>query len=245
MAYASRRQFALAIADLTRATELAPKEGRYLTERARVYWENGEPGRAKPDLDKALQLDPGDTLALVTRADLRIGYGDKPGALADLGAADRALPKEADIRLEMAELYDRADAGAAAVGQLSLWIKAHPDDNRLAGALNERCWDRALLDIDADKALADCDAALRRSRKNAAFYDSRGLAHLRLGQNDLAIADYDAALAIEPKLPWSLYGRGLAKLRKAQTAAGKADLAAATTLAPKLPDYAKAHGFTP
>jgi len=245
MAYASRRQFALAIADLTRSTELAPKEARYLTERATVYWASGQPQLAKPDLDKSLQLDPGDTQALVTRAALRIGSGDKPGGLADLGAADKALPKEADIRFEMAGLYSGADSGAGAVAQLSLWIKAHPDDNRLAETLNARCWDRALFDIDAEQAVADCDAALRHNHKMAAYLDSRGLAHLRLGQNDQAIEDYDAALALEPRIAWSLYGRGLAKLRKAQTADGKADLAAATALAPRLPDYAKAHGFSP
>ena len=130
------------------------------------------------------------------------------GGLADLGAADQALPKEADIRLEMAGLYGGADSGAGAVAQLNFVDQgASGRRNQLAETLNTRCWDRALFGIDVEQAVADCDAALRHNRKVAEYLDSRGLAHLRLGQNDQAIEDYDAALALDPKIAWSLYGR--------------------------------------
>jgi tetratricopeptide (TPR) repeat protein len=244
-AFAGRREFASAIADLTRATALAPTEAKYFTQRAVIYLQNDQPFLAIADLDQALKLKPDDTQALVTRAQLRIGGREMAAAVADLDAADRALPKEADIRLEMGVLYDRAEAAPAAINQYSLWIKAHPDDNRMAQALSGRCRVRALWNIEADRALADCDGAIRRSGKVAQFYDNRGLAHLRLGENDRAIEDYDAALALNPKIAWSLYGRGLATLRQGRSAEGKADLAAAAVIAPKLPDFAKAHGFSP
>jgi len=242
-AFAGRREFAPAIADLTRATTMAPTEAKYFTQRAIVYLENGQPFLAMADLNQAVKLKPDDTQALVTRAQLRVGGREMAGAVADLDAADRILPKEADIRLTMGHLYDRADNGAAAIAQYSLWIKAHPDDNRMAQALNGRCWVRALWNIDADKAVADCDGAVRRDRKIASYLDSRGLAHLRVGENDQAIADYDAAVALQPKIAWSLYGRGIAKLRKGLTADGQADLVAASALAPALPAQARAHGL--
>ncbi|MDB5481779.1 MAG: hypothetical protein JWO83_2832 [Caulobacteraceae bacterium] len=242
-AFAGRRQFAPAIADLTRATAVAPMEAKYFTQRAVVYLEDGQPVLAMADLDQALKLQPDDVQALVTRAELRISERAMAGAEADLAEADRILPKEADIRLSIAHLYDSANADAEAIGQFSLWIKAHPDDNRLPQALNGRCWLRALWNIDADKAVADCDGAIRRAGKVAAFYDSRGLAHLRLGENDRAIADYDTALALQPKIPWSLYGRGVARLRKGLTAEGKADITAAVSLAPELAAQVKTHGL--
>ncbi len=127
--------------------------------------------------------------------------------------------------------------------QFDLWIKAHPDDSRQPAALNGRCWSRAQLGQDLDKALADCNAALRLSPNNAAALDSRGLVRLRRGEIDLAIADYDAALTLQPKSAWSLYGRGLAKLKKGMTAEGQADIAAATALQPGLPQEAKARGI--
>ena len=42
-----------------------------------------------------------------------------------------------------------------------------------------RCWARALTGRDLDKALADCDRALRLAPKTPEFLDSRGLVHLR------------------------------------------------------------------
>ena len=222
---------------------MAPTEARYFTQRAIVYLQNGQPFLGMADLDQALKLKPDDTQALVTRAQLRISGREMAGAVADLDAADRILPKEADLRLEMGHLSARADNAAAAITQYTLWIKAHPDDNRMAQALNGRCWARALWNIEADKAMADCDGAVRRDRKIAAFYDSRGLAHLRLGENDLAIADYDTALALQPKIAWSLYGRGIAKLRQGHTVDGHADLTAAAALAPTLPAQARVHGL--
>ncbi len=242
-AFAGRREFAPAIADLTRATTLAPAEARYFTQRAAIYLENGEPVLAMADLDHALKLKPDDTQARVSRAELRVSRRENAGASADLAEADRLLPKEADVRLTLAGVYDAADEGPAAIAQYSLWIKAHPDDNRLAQALNGRCWVRGLWSIDSDKAVADCDGALRRDRKVAAYYDSRGLAHLRRGENDLAISDYEAALALRPNVAWSLFGRGIARLRKGQKAEGQADIQAATAQDPGLPAFAKAHGL--
>src|SRR5579859_7122473 len=67
-AFAGRRQFEAAVADLGRAISMAPTEARYFTQRAQVYLESGRPAEAREDLDKALRLDPGDTQALVIRA---------------------------------------------------------------------------------------------------------------------------------------------------------------------------------
>jgi tetratricopeptide (TPR) repeat protein/predicted aspartyl protease len=244
-AYASRRDFEHAVADLTRAVSLAPTEPRYLEQRAQVYLENGQPFLAMADLDATLKLQPGDIAALVSRAGLRLSGRDTPHALTDLDAADALAPKAADVRFTLAVLYERADALAQAIAQLNLWIAAHPDDSRRPLALNSRCWSRTLLNQDLDKALADCDAALRADPKLVAALDSRGLVRLRRGEYDKAIADYDAELAIRPKTAWSLYGRGLAKLKKGLKAEGDADIAAALALRPRLAQEATAYGIAP
>jgi len=96
-----------------------------------------------------------------------------------------------------------------------------------------------------DKALADCDAALKRLSNSSVTLGARGLVRLRQGEWDKSIADYDAALAQQPRSPWSLYGRGLARLRQGMTDKGKADIAAATALQPLLPQEAATHGLTP
>jgi tetratricopeptide (TPR) repeat protein len=197
------------------------------------------------DLDKSLAMKPDDIPALAARASFHLAGRDTPHALADLGAADHLAAKQADIRLTLAELYERADEPASAVGQFDLWIAAHPEDSRQATALSARCFTRAVWNHALDLALADCDAALKRDPKLTAARDSRGLVRLRQGDPDAAATDFDAALAAQPKDPWALYGRGLAKLKKGQTAEGRADLAAAVALRPGLDAEAKAHGLAP
>jgi tetratricopeptide (TPR) repeat protein len=114
----------------------------------------------------------------------------------------------------------------------------------MAGALNSRCWARALGGQELDKALADCNTALKLKPNTADFLDSRGLVYLRQGNYDKAIADYDAALRLAPKTAWSLYGRGLAKSGKGMSAEGQADIAAATALQPKIAERAASFGIT-
>jgi tetratricopeptide (TPR) repeat protein len=155
------------------------------------------------------------------------------------------VSKESNLRLEIGELYSDLDRYEAAVTQFDLWVAVHDDDRDLPAALNGRCWARALAGRDLDKALADCNTAVRLTRRSADVLDSRGLVHLRRGEFDRAIADYDAALAQKPTTAWSLYGRGLAELRTGAKAQGDADLAAAAVVAPHLAERAAKLGLSP
>jgi len=244
-ARAARRELELAIADFSRAIELEPKNPEWLIQRGMVRLRAHQPLLAVPDFDAALALRPDDTDALIARAQGRLMTHDAAGALADLGAADRALPKEAEDRIELAPLYELAGSPLAAIVQYDLWIKAHSDDAQLAEALNGRCWERALLGADLDKALADCDAALRRAPDSWATLDSRGLVRLRQGDYDQAIADYDRVLATQPKSAWSMFGRGLAELKKGMADQGKADIAQAEAANPHIAEEAGKYGLKP
>jgi tetratricopeptide (TPR) repeat protein/predicted aspartyl protease len=242
--FAARNDLAPAIADLSKAITMAPTVPDYTYQRGLIYLRNKQPFLAMADFDQTLKLKPDDVPALIARAALRLGDRETAQAVQDLEAADKASAKQDDVHLEIAVLYERADLAPAAIDQFSLWIDAHSEDARLPEALNSRCWLRALTGVDLDKALNDCNRAIRNAPKNAAMLDSRGLVRLRLGDLDKAIADYDAALAINPKLGWSLYGRGLAKQRKGLNAEGAADIAAAVAINPKLTEEVKKRGLT-
>ena len=246
-ASAARHDYAGAIADLTRACELAPGESSYFFERGRVYWQNRQPQPALADFDQAIRLKPDNLEALLARASLHARQNAPPDAIvADLEAADRAAPREADAHLQIGQLYASIEQPAAAIVQYSKWIDSHPRDNLLmAQALNARCWARALVGQGLDQALADCNAALRARPGTASFLDSRGLVYLRQGNYDKAITDYDDALQKQPKIAWSLYGRGLAKVHKAKVSEGQSDIAAATALQPKIGELAARYGLSP
>ena len=244
-ARAARHDFTGALQDLDQAVTLAPEDAAILSQRARVHMALRQPLLAAGDLDQSIKLRPEDVEAHMLRANLRFRANDKAGAREDADAAARAAPKPADVRLSLGALYDALGAPAEAVGQLDLWIAAHPADSRRPTALNARCWARALTGQDLALALADCNAALRARPDAASFLDSRGLVHLRMKNYDRSIADYDAALKGSPRLAWSLYGRGLAKRAKGATVEGDADITAAVAIAPNLPAEARRYGIVP
>jgi predicted aspartyl protease/tetratricopeptide (TPR) repeat protein len=238
-----RQDYAGAIADLTKAHQRAPGEAAYLYGRAQAYAQNRQPILAMADLDAALKLAPDNVGARLGRASMRISGADPAGAREDLDAADRSLVPQADERLKLGALYVALRAYDPAARQFDLWIRAHPDDARLAAAQNARCWMGAMTGADLDQTLAACNAAVRLQPKNASFLDSRGLVRLRRGDTNKALDDYNAALALDPKMAWSLYGRALAEQRKGMAGAAKADFAAAVALSPKIAEEARSLGI--
>lgn len=241
-ALAARRELANAIADFSRAIEMAPNEPRYRLQRATARLEHKEDLLAKADLDQAIEMKPDFVAARLSRAVLRVAEKNFALARTDLDAGSGAASREDDRRFAFAALYAGMEDWRRSLEEFDLWIATHPGDHRQAPALNARCWARAMLNEALRQALDDCNAALRLRPDEPAFLDSRATVLLRMGQLVQAIVDYDAALAQQPGLAWSRYGRGLAKLRKGLAAAGREDLTAAVAIDPSLPEKAEKHG---
>jgi len=226
-ASAARQDYERALREINRAIELEPTSAAYLTQRAGVYQALKLAAKAMADLDKAIELDPAQPDARLGRAVLRLRGKDRSGALSDLDALDKALASQAQVRLAMARLYLELEQPAEAVAQFNHWLPAHRDEARRDVALNGRCWARAMLGSELDKALADCDEAISAEPKNAAYLDSRGWVNLRLGRYEQALADFDRALLLRPGTAWTLYGRGVTRSRLGDATLGEADLVAA------------------
>ncbi len=240
-AFLSRQQYDLAIADLTRSIQMdgAQADVYYALGRANAF--AGHQDAARADLDQALKLRPDDVRMLLLRAQMRQA-SNPAGADADLQAADKLMSPGDHGRLELGGIYAGRNDHARALAQYDLWVASHPDDADLPAGLNDRCWQRALMNQDLDKARADCDRAIRMQPTEANFWDSRGMLDLRQGQPDKAVQDYDQALKLNPKLAFSLYGRSLAKGRLGQAQDAAADKAAALAVDPKIEQKAKDEG---
>jgi tetratricopeptide (TPR) repeat protein len=243
-AFAARRDFEHAIADLSRACELAPNEPRYFFERAQAYEHNKQPALANADIDKVLALKPDDVPALMWRARRFLNGHNRQSAIADLDTVDHLEPPQADLRLDLGILYAGANELPQAISQYNLWIKAHDSDVRLANAYNARCWAQAWLGTALDQGMSDCNKAIRVTADNPVTLESRALVRLRMDDFDHAIADYSAALKLRPRSAVALYGRGLAETHKQKTAAAEGDIAAATALAPHIAEEFKKRGVT-
>jgi len=242
-AFAARRDFDHALADLTRACELNPDEPEYFYQRGLVYLHKSQPSLALADFDQALKLKPGHVPSRVARAEQRLASNDEAGAAADLDASVETASKEADVRFLVGALYIRCGQFDSAIKQYDLWIPTHIDDARRADALSNRAWARALSGKDLGKSLSDINAALSLRPHTPHFLQRRAYTQLKLGNTDRALADLDVVIAAEPKDAWALYCRGVAWKRKGKISEGQADMVAATALDPRIAELARKRGL--
>jgi tetratricopeptide (TPR) repeat protein len=85
-----------------------------------------------------------------------------------------------------------------------------------------------------DRAMDDCNEAIRLDPKYAhAYVDRAGARYLR-GRYAAAIADYTQAVQLDPNAAVSLYWRGKSKQRNGDNAGGDVDIAAARRIDPRI-----------
>jgi tetratricopeptide (TPR) repeat protein len=125
---------------------------------------------------------------------------------------------------------DRADVVslAKAIDVYSEEIKKNPTPEDYAG----RAW--LLKETgEYEKAIADCNEALRLDPNSTAGFNNRGNAWTAKKEYDKAIADYSAAIRIEPKCAIYWVGRGIALTEKGEFKAALSDFDEALRLDPK------------
>lgn len=268
LAFASMREWDRAVADLTRACDLAPQDEQNHYQRGIIYMEEGQFKSALRDFNAVLTLQPDDIQAHVARAELLQSHPDAdptdavPVAKSDLDAVSRLATLDASERLTAGVLYGRLGDYSNAVAQIEQWLGHHPLKGDQATGLNELCWLRATDNRDLNEALDDCSRALDLQPHEAEaetgsllgtniasddthILDGRALVYLRLGRAEDAIYDYSTALHSNPRMPTSLYGRGLAELRLGEKAEGQDDLAAAEKLDSGIAKYFAKMGLAP
>jgi lipoprotein NlpI len=126
---------------------------------------------------------------------------------ASLMVFDPALADaQADLnRCKFAGELSKADEGIAACDRAINDSKTAAQDR--AAALSSRCgwwWAKR----DSDRALSDCNEAIRANRSYAPAYLNRGNVYLSKSDFDHAFADFNEALRLDPKNPWGFAARG-------------------------------------
>jgi|GEM_PF-1156587 len=86
-----------------------------------------------------------------------------------------------------------------------------------------------------DKAIADCNEALRLQPAYADAFNNRGLAYYYKDDHGNAMKDYNEAIRLDPKLAMAYYNRGTIYLQSAEYDKAISDLNNALSLDPKQP----------
>lgn len=97
----------------------------------------------------------------------------------------------------------------------------------IPNAVANRCWLRAIRGGPFDRALMDCNDALKTKPNDPNILYSRCLVHYRLGEYAAAVSDCDAAMNRKFHQPGAYYVRGLAKARIGDTGGSSEDIAVA------------------
>ncbi|MGA7805553.1 tetratricopeptide repeat protein [Bradyrhizobium sp.] len=108
-----------------------------------------------------------------------------------------------------------------------------------AAALSSRCgwwWAKK----DPDRALADCDEAIRIDRGYAPAYVNRGNVHLNKGDVERAFGDFNEAIRLDPGNAWAYNARGDLYKNKGDFGHALADFSESIRLDP---NYAMAYFF--
>jgi lipoprotein NlpI len=133
---------------------------------------------------------------------------------APLASTNPALADaQADLdQCKFAGELSKADEGIAACDRAINDSKTTTQDR--AAALSSRCgwwWAKS----DSDRALSDCNEAIRANRSYAPAYLNRGNVYLSKSDFEHALADFNEALRLDPKNAWAYAERGnLYKNRK-------------------------------
>jgi len=233
-AFQDKYDYANAAVVLSKTIEEAQEMGvaYYYYRRGGNSVQQGALDLAATDFESARQ-NGGQAFAFAGAAEIADFKGKYTDAIDDYTKAmTAAAPKSPDFYQDRrsaiyAELgdYDNAMADANTVVQ---------DWGQSSYALNERCWDRAVLNRDLDRAASDCKQALEILPDDPNTQDSLAFVYFRQGKWDDAIAEYDLALSHNPYFASSYYMRGITELRKGDTATGSADIGHAELIYPRI-----------
>ncbi|GAB3105298.1 tetratricopeptide repeat protein [Lysobacter terrae] len=219
-----------------------PDLGRVRANRAVAYSELGEQDKAIADLNDALQLLPGDAQVYAMRGVARGRKGDLDAAIADFTISIDGDPSLVDSLTNRGKALQDKGEFARAIPDFDRALVLQPNN---ASALNGRCWSRAVLNIDLDAALADCNAGVKAGGAEPAnTLNTRGFVYYRRGEYREAIASYDASIQGNPNGASSYYIRGLAKRALSESGA-QADIDRALSLEPGVRERYAGYGVAP
>jgi tetratricopeptide (TPR) repeat protein len=201
-AYKELGEWKHAIVDLNEAISRAPNSSWPFLHRAFAYGAMGEKERALADINRAIEINPNVNHFWIFRAQLFAEKKDYDRARAEFGEAIRvssdsekyfAYQRRGDFEMSLC-LFDPAIADYSETIRRNTRMTETKDVSGYVA--RARAY---LVRGETDRALADCEAALRIEAKTLFVHSYRGYANARKGRWDRALAEFDEEARRQPE----------------------------------------------
>ncbi|MBZ6379897.1 MULTISPECIES: DUF3857 domain-containing protein [Pacificimonas] len=205
--YYGVRQIDAALEYVDKVLELEPSVDMY-TWRSALNHFRGDDDAALRDARLAFEFDPSSYDAREILAERLILSGDVDAGVALLDEQiELGGSSEEEAKFSKADFLGEAGRGEESVALFDELLDEGPVTPKL---LNARCWIKGLNGIDLDGAIDDCNRAIELARDPAAYFESRALVWLRMGEPAKTLEDAERALDLAPDRINARWLRGLA-----------------------------------
>ncbi|MBS0265768.1 MAG: tetratricopeptide repeat protein [Planctomycetes bacterium] len=226
LAYAATGDFKQAERDHSEAIRLSPQHLGSLLKRAEVLNYLGQTAESLKAYDLAVERSPNSLVAFNDRGKLRRSTGDLDGAMSDFDNCLRIDPKFAVGYINRGMCLLESNNPHAAEGDFTQALAGKLDPATSALTYRQRATARLALG-QAPEAIADLNAAIKLSPKEAALFEERGYAQFYRHEFASAARDFQSASELNPQLGHLIPWRALALARGGMTAEARAFLEAA------------------
>ncbi len=192
-------------------------------------------------LDQAIKMMPQNGLYFLHRANVLLYEDQYERALPDFTRSVELRPTPSG-HINRGVVYKHLEQYALALADFDAGVTLQP--NAVPG-LSNSCMTRAILNQELEKAIWDCNQALRLRPSNSYAFEARGLVFFRKGDYKAAINDMTSALSFDPKSATALYVRGVAKIKIGDTHDGQIDITKANKSDSKEVAPLSSHGVYP
>ena len=235
-------RLALAFGDFKTAERLAPRLGRVHRELGDVLCLIGDCRRALARYDRAIELNPDDAEARLSRGAGYLGINQFDRAVIDYEAALGLNPKLTAAVRGRANAWLRQMKFEPALYDINRVIEQDPSDGKalVIRALLRTAQNEQRGSTDMRGVITDLTQAISLSPGSSILRFLRASTYFKLGEHPQAIADCDAGIKIDPNDPLLLGVRAACKLATEHSDAALADINAAIALRP---GYAPSYGL--
>jgi tetratricopeptide (TPR) repeat protein len=204
--YHNKKEYSSAIADYTRAIDLAPQEAVYPRNRGVSYDSKGDYDRAIADKSRAIELAPQRTAYYWQRGVSFHLKGEYDRAIADYNFAIELDAQQAAYYYSRGMSHDSKGDYDRAIADKSHAIELDPQQAAY--------WQQRGVSYDwqgqYDQAIADYTQAIDLASQEPLYYMNRGVSYHLKGDYRHAIADFNLAIELAPEEAKYYYDRGLA-----------------------------------